>query len=155
MVFLTSYMAFKHNVQTKPLGTRPNSEETQRTNLTADVGSKKRIIGAPDVQCSFNTLEHCHRYVRDSMAWYTSSGGWIMLIVVLVGIALEVHLLTMKNHRQSRHVLHNGGFAERLLLSTGVSAIWRHVWRCNHSEPWCPREDTAVPYSAFTPRLSQ
>ena len=50
-------------------------------------------------KCTYKHLENCHPYIRNVLALYTRSGGWVLLGIVLVGCTMQIYLMTQRKYK--------------------------------------------------------
>ena len=56
------------------------------------------VLKPPSHQCTYHTLQYCHRYIRNIFLLYTGIGGWVLFGIILAGVLLQIHfLLTGRN----------------------------------------------------------
>ena len=56
-------------------------------------GNSTDLRNHPSYHCTYQTLQYCHRYIRNIFLLYTGIGGWVLFGIILAGILLQIHFL--------------------------------------------------------------
>ena len=76
-----------------------NSSDTSNNTLSP---SFPEPVDHSGHKCTYRNLQYCHSYIRNSFYFYTNSGGWILLAIVVCGLLLQSvsHLLASRTKKE-------------------------------------------------------
>ena len=87
------------------------------------------------IKCSIKNPDYCHGYVRNVIAMYTQTGGWIMLAVVLCGILLQIasHVVAFVNGDERTNAIAAAAHAT-VVAATNIRAFNGFERKMNRSQ---------------------